>query len=198
MKQTCLNELPPTDDCRTIFGSFPTGVTVVTAPGASGDPVGMAINSFTSLSLDPLLVLICVGKNSSTWPAIEESGQFCVNVLAEDQAELALRFAAKDNSRFEGVNLRSSVIGSPILTESLAFIDCKILRIDPGGDHWIVVGTVVEMASLREASPLIFSFGVCQPPQSLASSRTFMEGGSYGSNVLATNRASAGWQSVDE
>jgi flavin reductase (DIM6/NTAB) family NADH-FMN oxidoreductase RutF len=155
---TACSPLPHRDECRRIFGAFPTGVTVVTAGGAHG-PVGMAVNSFTSLSLDPLLVLVCVGRSSSTWPEIEKSGRFCVNVLAADQRELARRFAAKGEDRFRGVALTASVGGSPMLEGSVAYVDCAISQTYDGGDHVIVVGAVLGLGLLRPAAPLLFVGG---------------------------------------
>src|SRR5438552_15036960 len=87
---------------RTILGHFATGVTVVTGHGAEG-PAGMAANSFTSVSLDPPLVLVCMARTSSTWPAIRDSGHFAVNILGEHQEETARRFGARSGDRFEGV-----------------------------------------------------------------------------------------------
>src|SRR5712691_1349617 len=87
---------------RTILGHFATGVTVVTGYGADG-PSGMAANSFTSVSLDPPLVLVCVAHSSSTWPSIRASGHFAVNVLGEHQEDTGRRFGAKSGDRFEGV-----------------------------------------------------------------------------------------------
>lgn len=143
---------------RQAMGHWLTGVTVVTATDGD-EPVGMAANSFTSVSLDPPLVLFCAGKSSSTWPRIESSGAFAVNMLASDQEEVSRVFATKDADRFSGVAYRSGATGSPILTDALAFLDCTIEAKHDAGDHVLVVGRVVDLDVQREASPLAFFRG---------------------------------------
>jgi len=147
---------------RKVCGHFATGVTIITASDASepvGVPVGMAVNSFTSVSIDPPLVLFCAGKTSATWPRIRSAGAFTVNVLAADQEELSWAFASKDGDRFGGVGYRVGTTGSPILADVLAFIDCRIDAVHDAGDHELVVGRVVEMDVLRETGPLLFFRG---------------------------------------
>ncbi len=139
---------------------------VVISGTVEGEPIGLAIGSFTSLSLDPPLVLFCVDKDSRSWPAIAEGGVFCVNVLADDQAALARRFATRGTDRFDGVGRWLAPSGSPILEQALAWIDCAIERVDEGGDHWIVIGRVTGLSVEREAQPLVFfrgRYGSCRP-----------------------------------
>lgn len=143
---------------RQVCGHFPTGVAVITAVDG-GEPVGLAANSFTSLSIDPPLVLFCAGKTSTTWPRIEAAGSYAVNVLAADQEGVSRGFAAKEGDRFEGVGWREGATGSPILVGALAFLDCTIEAQYDGGDHVIVVGRVVELGVEREAEPLLFFRG---------------------------------------
>lgn len=143
---------------RQVCGHFATGVTVITAVDG-GEPVGMAANSFTSVSLDPPLVLFCAGKNSSTWPRIQAAGSYAVNILGGDQEELSRRFAAKEGDRFEGVGWRPGVTGSPLLQGALAYLDCTIEAEHDAGDHLLVVGRVVELAIEREEAPLVFFRG---------------------------------------
>src|SRR5215203_5335158 len=110
---------------RQVLGHFPTGVVVVTAHGSSG-PVGLSIGSFTSVSLDPPLVGFLPGKASDSWPSIERSGSFCVNVLAEDQGELCWAFAKELDDKFAEVGWRPAPSGSPILDGVVAWLDCSI------------------------------------------------------------------------
>jgi flavin reductase (DIM6/NTAB) family NADH-FMN oxidoreductase RutF len=143
---------------RQVLGHFPTGVTVVASYTPDG-PVGMAIGSFTSLSLDPPQVLFCPGKQSSSWPRIEASGSFCVNVLAEDQEDVCRVFASKAADKFAGIGWRRSGNGSPIIDGSLAYIDCRIHDVIESGDHFIVVGAVEDLDVLHEGGPLVFFRG---------------------------------------
>lgn len=143
---------------RQVCGHFATGVTVITAMDGD-EPVGMAANSFTSVSLDPPLVLFCAGKTSTTWPRIEAAGVYAVNILARDQEDVSRKFAAKDDDRFGGVGWRTAATGSPILDGALAFLDCTIAAQHDAGDHVLVMGRVVEMGVEREAAPLVFFRG---------------------------------------
>lgn len=143
---------------RTVLGHFATGVTVITAM-YGGAPVGMAANSFTSVSLDPPLVLFCAGKSSTTWPQIEQAGAFAVNILAADQEHVSRLFAAKGADRFDGVGYGHGTTGSPLIDGALAFLDCRITAQHDAGDHLIVVGEVVEMGLGGDAAPLLFFRG---------------------------------------
>jgi 3-hydroxy-9,10-secoandrosta-1,3,5(10)-triene-9,17-dione monooxygenase reductase component len=140
---------------RTILGHFATGVTVVTGHGPAG-PSGMAANSFTSVSLDPPLILVCMATASSTWPAIRESGHFAVNILGEEHEEMCRRFGAKAGDRFEGVGWNPGKTGSPILADAIAYVDCVIEAEHEAGDHTIVVGRVVDLGQPAEGGPLLF------------------------------------------
>ncbi len=144
---------------RRVLGHFPTGVTVVTAV-SDADPVGLAIGSFGSVSLDPPLVMFCPGKSSTSWPAIEASGSFCVNVLAEDQDAVSSRFAGREADKFAGISWDTRVTGSPVIQGCLAWIDCTIEAVHEAGDHWIVVGRVADLGVERpNGRPLIFFKG---------------------------------------
>ncbi len=143
---------------RQVLGHFATGVTVVTT--ADGDhPVGLAVNSFTSVSLDPPLVAFCVARTSTTWPRIRAVGSFCVNILAEDQEELCRAFAGRGPERFRGVGWRPSQSGAPILAGGLAWLDCIVHVEHDGGDHIMVLGRVREMGVDHEGRPLVFYRG---------------------------------------
>jgi 3-hydroxy-9,10-secoandrosta-1,3,5(10)-triene-9,17-dione monooxygenase reductase component len=145
---------------RQVLGHFPTGVTVVTATGSDGRPVGLAVGSFFSVSLDPPLVAFCAAKTSSSYPKIEDVGHFTVNVLAEDQEELCRVFASSGTDKFAGVGYKPSPnTGSPILDGILAWIDCEIDAVHEAGDHWIVIGAVRDLAVVHEGGPLVFFRG---------------------------------------
>jgi 3-hydroxy-9,10-secoandrosta-1,3,5(10)-triene-9,17-dione monooxygenase reductase component len=145
---------------RRVLGHYPTGVCIVTAIGADGDPVGMVVGSFTSVSLDPPLVAFFPDKRSASWPRLEAARKFCVNVLASDQQDLCARFARKNvTDKFEGVTHRVSTNGSPILDGVLAWIDCDLHAIHEAGDHYIVLGEVRELEVETPGTPLLFFQG---------------------------------------
>jgi 3-hydroxy-9,10-secoandrosta-1,3,5(10)-triene-9,17-dione monooxygenase reductase component len=152
--------LMPPDEAsyRTVLGHFATGVTIITAT-SDGQPIGVSANSFTSLSLDPPLVLFCASKDSTTWPKIEAAGKFTVNILNEHQEDVCRVFATRGADRFSRIGWRPSANGSPILHDALAYIDCTIKDQYDGGDHLIVVGLVQELGVLSEEGPLIFYRG---------------------------------------
>jgi 3-hydroxy-9,10-secoandrosta-1,3,5(10)-triene-9,17-dione monooxygenase reductase component len=144
---------------RQVLGHFPTGVTVITAAPEGAPPVGLAVGSFCSLSLDPPLILFCAAKSSSSWPKIEAVGSFCVNILAEDQEEVCRQFASKAEDKFAGVGYRPGHTGAPILHDVLGWIDCRMESVTDGGDHVIVVGRVLELEVAHEGKPLVFFRG---------------------------------------
>ena len=141
-----------------MLGRFATGVTVVTGM-AGGDPVGLAVNSFTSVSLQPALVACCVARSSRTWPRLRATGTFCVNILADDQEALSRAFAGHPPDRFLGVGWRPGRSGVPILAGVLAWVECAVDAEHEAGDHLIVVGRVEELDVEREGRPLVFYRG---------------------------------------
>jgi 3-hydroxy-9,10-secoandrosta-1,3,5(10)-triene-9,17-dione monooxygenase reductase component len=143
---------------RQVLGHFPSGVTVVTAMGADG-PVGLAVGSFTSLSLEPAQVLFCPAKTSSSWPIIRDVGEFCVNILADDQEDVSRVFASKGADKFSEIGWRRSGNGSPLLDGVLAYVDCTVGPVLDGGDHEIVVGIVQDLGVKHEGGPLVFFRG---------------------------------------
>ncbi len=148
-------------DFRNVLGHFPTGVTVVTSAGepGSGRPVGIAIGSFASISLDPPLVGFFLGTASGSWPAMEASGHFCVNVLCEDQQELCGLMASRSDDKFAEVECETSDTGAPILPDVHAVIDCVIEQVVPAGDHNLVIGRVQSLTTKREHPPMVFYKG---------------------------------------
>lgn len=143
---------------RQVLGHFPTGVTVV-AGVEQEEPVGLAVGSFFSLSLDPALVGFCVGKSSGSWARIHESGSFCVNVLGADQEDICRVFATSDEDKFASIGWKPTETGSPHIDGVLAWIDCDVEAVHEGGDHDIVVGRVKGMGVGDEGDPLIFFRG---------------------------------------
>jgi 3-hydroxy-9,10-secoandrosta-1,3,5(10)-triene-9,17-dione monooxygenase reductase component len=143
---------------RQVLGHFPTGVTVITANPDSG-PVGMAVGSFTSLSLDPPQVLFCAAHSSTTWPKIREHGSFTVNILAEDQEDVCRVFASKTPDKFAEIGWRRSRAGNPLLDGVLAHIECRLGTVVESGDHDIVIGEVDELGVAHEGRPLVFFRG---------------------------------------
>src|SRR5262249_54865532 len=141
---------------RTVLGHFATGVAIVTAV-SDGRPVGMTVQSFCSLSLDPPLILLCPGNSSTSWPRIASAGQLCVNLLADGQQEIARQFARSGADKYAGVVWTPSADGgSPIIDGALAWIDCRIESTFPGGDHLIVVCRVLDLGARTDLRPLIF------------------------------------------
>ena len=154
----------PTDgrEFRRVLGQYPTGVTVVTA-ACPGGLEGMTIGSFTSVSLDPPLVSFCPGHDSDSWIRMRDVGSFCVNVLADGQADVSAVFAGKAEDRFEGLTTRVEATGAPVIDGCLAWIDCELHAIHTTGDHDIVVGRVVALGAADPAAgasgPLVFFKG---------------------------------------
>lgn len=144
---------------RRVLGHYPTGVCVVTAIDDLGVPVGMVVGSFTSVSLDPPLVAFFPDKRSTSWPRIAAAGKFCVNVLGSDQEALCRQIAGKGPDKFAGVSHRTSTNGSPILDGVVAWVDCSLHAVHEAGDHYIVLGEVVELETESTNRPLLFFQG---------------------------------------
>jgi 3-hydroxy-9,10-secoandrosta-1,3,5(10)-triene-9,17-dione monooxygenase reductase component len=144
---------------RDTLGRFPTGVTVVTASGTGG-PAGLTTNAFTSLSLDPPLVLVCFERGSRTLPVVRETGRFAVNVLRAGQEELARVFASKrvPAEKFAAVT-HTVDHGVPVLDGALAWLVCDLQALHPGGDHEIGVGAVSALGHDPDGEPLVFVDG---------------------------------------
>jgi flavin reductase (DIM6/NTAB) family NADH-FMN oxidoreductase RutF len=145
---------------RSVMGNFATGVTVVTAAGPTG-PVGMTANAVCSLSLDPLLVLVCFDNTARTLGVVRDRGRFGVNVLSSDQEELARLFSSKlpEDEKFAGVS-HAVHDGIPVIGGTLAWVGCRLERLVPGGDHTIGIGAV-ESAETGDpgARPLLWLRG---------------------------------------
>ncbi|MFI0357556.1 flavin reductase family protein [Actinomadura sp. 9N407] len=170
---------PTPDEFRRAMAEFATGVTVVT--GLEGDePVGFACQSFTSVSLDPPLVLFCADHRGRSWPRIRGAGRFCVNVLGEDQRELCQRFGSSKGRKYEGLDWELSPWGTPSLPEVLLRVHAGIENVHRAGDHDVVIGRVlaIEIPRVEERGeehagerPMIFfrsRFGIGEPEGPIA------------------------------
>ena len=143
---------------RKVLGHFATGVTVVTTRLASGEPWGFTVNSFTSLSLSPPLVLVCVDHGTESFQAMRRAEYFAVNFLTKDQEDLSRVFASKLQDRFRHVPHSDSSHGSPLLDGCLGFVECRKIASHAHGDHTIIIGEVLE-AKARGGHPLLFYRG---------------------------------------
>lgn len=148
---------PDSASFRSVLGHFATGITVITAMDGD-EPVGLAANSFTSVSLDPPLVLFCAAKSSTTWPRIQRAGHFTVNVLDEHQEDVCRLFATPGADRFAQIGWHVG-IGGPILEDVHAFLDCMVEAEHEAGDHIVVIGRVRDLGLAADAGPLLFYQG---------------------------------------
>jgi 3-hydroxy-9,10-secoandrosta-1,3,5(10)-triene-9,17-dione monooxygenase reductase component len=144
---------------RRVIGSFPTGVTIVTCDGPDG-PAGLTTNAITSVSLDPLLMLVCFDNGSRTLTAVGDARRFAINILREGQEELARVFASKRVARekFESVTHRVAH-GVPVLDGALAWLACELVELRPAGDHTMGLGAVTGLDADDEGRPLVFFRG---------------------------------------
>ena len=152
------------DDFRRILGHFATGVTIITTVDAAGEPSGLTASSFTSVSLHPPLILVCVAHSAQCFPAIRDGGRFAVNVLNADQESISRRFAtapaARGSEKFEGLAHKSGALGMPLLEDAHAHLECVTVHVYEAGDHTIFVGRVEAVSSSGEGpGPLLFYRG---------------------------------------
>lgn len=148
-----------TPDFRAALGMFATGVTIVTARGADGQPVGLTANSFNSVSLAPPLVLWSLARSAGSMPAFERGSHYAINILAAEQHALAERFAAKAIDRFADLAYHEGAGGAPILEGAAAVFECFNRSRYEEGDHVIFVGEVERCSWRAGAAPLIFHGG---------------------------------------
>ncbi|MFX3635685.1 MAG: flavin reductase family protein [Candidatus Pristimantibacillus sp.] len=146
---------------RSTMGKFATGVTIITTIDTEGNPMGMTANAFTSLSLDPPLVLICIDNKSGTLTQLLASKKYCVNLLASSQENLSRIFARRGGAeKFENVPYSAGVTGVPVLDGCLASVECMVTNVVEGGDHLILVGEGIQIHEVGDATePLIFYKG---------------------------------------
>lgn len=154
---------------RNALGLYTTGVVVVTTRRPDGTHTGVTVNSFTSVSLEPPLVLFCLATRSTLLPAFEQTSHFAVNVLGRGQQALSNRFARPSVNTWDGVKYRDGVHGCALLGGALGTLECVRRAMQPGGDHVILVGEVVCFETAAAAEPLVFyrgSYGTFTPDQS--------------------------------
>ena len=151
---------------REVLGHFASGVTVVTALTDAG-PIGFTCQSFSSLSLDPPLVVFAPGRASRTWPLLRDIGRFCINVLAEGQDDVSRNFARSGVDKFAGVRWTPSAHGSPVLGDVVAWIDAELRAEYDGGDHTLAVAQVLDLGADGARRPLLYhrgNYGLLQEP----------------------------------
>jgi flavin reductase (DIM6/NTAB) family NADH-FMN oxidoreductase RutF len=148
----------PSAEFRQVLGRFATGVTVMTTRCPQGRVAGVTVSSFNTLSLDPPLVLWSLALNAPSLDVFRAAGRFAVNILAEDQAQLALQFARGAEDKFRGATVSEGLGGVPLIDGAVAHLECVIERRDPGGDHELYIGRTVRTHS-SERHPLIYAKG---------------------------------------
>ena len=145
---------------REVMSSFPSGVVVLTAFGDDGRPRGLTVSAFCAVSLDPPLALVCIDKTSNTLPAVQHTGGFTANILAAGREQLARRMATKLSDKFDGLDWDSpgSKAGGPILqNDTAAYAVCALRDTIEAGDHWILIGIVIEGAHREGVTPMVFA-----------------------------------------
>lgn len=147
-----------TREFRNALGNFATGVTIITAKGSKGDLVGVTANSFSSVSLDPPLVLWSIDKSSPSLKILEDSSHFCVHILNENQGEECMSFAKSGTDKFGAIEHSEGLGGAPLMEGCLARFECRSVVHHEGGDHVIIVGEV-ERYDTNEGAPLTFFRG---------------------------------------
>lgn len=158
-RETPRLEHPNAQAFRRVLGHYPTGVAVITGMTPSG-PVGMAVNSFTSVSLDPPAVLFCPAHSSSTWPSLRAARHLAVNILSNAQHEVSRRFADRHADRFANTPWTPGTEGAPLLDDALCWIECSIESELPVGDHAVVIASVRQLGTHASVEdPLIFFRG---------------------------------------
>jgi flavin reductase (DIM6/NTAB) family NADH-FMN oxidoreductase RutF len=146
------------DEFRAVLGRFASGITAVTTKGADGSDQGMTVSAFASVSLDPPLVLVCIEKSASAYPALTDAPGFVVNILSAKQEQIARRFATNDIDRFEGVGFTRSSAGYAILEDVLGVLECRRFAMHDGGDHTIILGEV-DATRVESGTPLLYYRG---------------------------------------
>ncbi|HET7575951.1 MAG TPA: flavin reductase family protein [Sphingomicrobium sp.] len=144
---------------RDALSCFATGVTVVTCLRPGGEPAGLTVNSFTSVSLDPPLLLVCLYKEAASAPALVDASHFAVNVLQTGQQPASIRFSTRDEDRFGTTAWSCGEAGAPILKDSLGVFECERYAVHDGGDHHILVGQVVKASFDASLDPLLYFRG---------------------------------------
>jgi flavin reductase (DIM6/NTAB) family NADH-FMN oxidoreductase RutF len=159
MSAATLFETPAPADFRKAMGGFPAGVTVVTARH-DGRLVGTTVSAFSSVSMDPPLVMVCLKRDSRTLATLSLARAFCVNILATDQGDLAHRFAKSGaDDRFALTAIEAGVCGAPLLAGCVASVECELRAVHDGGDHEILIGRVLRVVTDETKTPLVYVRG---------------------------------------
>lgn len=145
-------------ELRNCFGKFATGITVITAVAPDGTKIGLTVNSFSSLSIDPPMILWSLDNKSHSLEALKATSHFAVNVLASDQMDLSNNFASREEDKFDNVDIDNGICGMPLLKDTVAHLECKNVHQYPGGDHTIFVGEV-EHFEISNKKPLLYANG---------------------------------------
>jgi flavin reductase (DIM6/NTAB) family NADH-FMN oxidoreductase RutF len=144
---------------RDALGCFPTGVAVVTASGDGRAPIGITVNSFTSVSLDPPLVLWCLHRKSDRFEALRGAKHYTISLLGTAHEAVSARLAKQGAHSLEGIDLLETKLGPPALADALAVFECESEAVYEGGDHVILVGRVIRFARREAGAPLVFFHG---------------------------------------
>jgi flavin reductase (DIM6/NTAB) family NADH-FMN oxidoreductase RutF len=144
---------------RDALGCFGTGVTVVTCLAEDGEPAGLTVNSFTSVSLEPPLLLVCIAKDAASAEPLVGAANFAINVLQTGQQPASIRFSTRDQNRFGATPWSCGEAGAPILKDSLGVFECERFAVYNGGDHHILVGRVIKASFDASLDPLLYFRG---------------------------------------
>ena len=145
-------------DFKRAMSRWASGVAVISTQDAKGTPLGFTATSFTSLSLNPPLVLFCLSVNASVTEGFRNAPGFVVNILGAEHQEMSRQFSSQDADRFRGIAHAPGLLGMPVLKDALSTLECRTQAIYPGGDHWVFMGEV-HAARHREGAPLLYFSG---------------------------------------
>ena len=155
MNSSSTDALLRPEEFRKVCARYATGIAVATVESPGGKPEGLTVNSFTSVSMDPPLVLICIAKTATPYSSFQVAKAFAVNILRESQIDLSQHFAASKSDRFDTVAWRSGVLGAPVLDGVLAVLECTVHSFFDAGDHTVFVG-LAEHAESHDGAPLLY------------------------------------------
>lgn len=140
---------------KEVMGNYPTGVTIVTTKDGQGTPVGLTVNSFASVSLDPLLILWSIDHSVSSLDVFKKAGKFAVNILAGDQQALCKTFASRNTDRFASCHWKSSEHDLPVILDTFAVLQCETYKMVEAGDHTIMIGKVLDI-DMGDKDPMLY------------------------------------------
>jgi flavin reductase (DIM6/NTAB) family NADH-FMN oxidoreductase RutF len=164
--------IPDPTVLREAFGQFPTGVTVVTAVADAGTPIGFTANSFSSVSMDPPLLLVCPGRSMSCFSVFENCRHFAVNVLAEGQQDISNKFARYQGDRFLGISWREDATGMPLIDGAAVQFSCTTYKAVDAGDHIVLIGAIDTVVSSKRPGLVFVSGGYLSLAQERETTQT--------------------------